>query len=129
MDKNRKEEIIEIIKYISQLMIDLSESNKEFNNYVKDIYSKYIIDNDDYTVDLTIPYSNLLDHQLKFLGKLNYYKNEFIKSIEELKRVSVTSSSLYELSANDTINKIDDQITWLKTSINKTNELFTEYLK
>lgn len=129
MDKNRKEEIIEIIKYISQLMIDLSESNKEFNNYVKDIYSKYVIDNDDYTVDLTIPYSNLLDHQLKFLGKLNYYKNEFIKSIEELKRVSVTTSSLYELSANDTINKIDDQITWLKTSINKTNELFTEYLK
>lgn len=129
MDKNRKEEIIEIIKYISQLMIDLSESNKEFNNYVKDIYSKYVIDNDDYTVDLTIPYSNLLDHQLKFLGKLNYYKNEFIKSIEELKRVSVTASSLYELSANDTINKIDDQITWLKTSINKTNELFTEYLK
>lgn len=129
MDKNRKEGIIEIIKYISQLMIDLSESNKEFNNYVKDIYSKYVIDNDDYTVDLTIPYSNLLDHQLKFLGKLNYYKNEFIKSIEELKIVSVTASSLYELSANDTINKIDDQITWLKTSINKTNELFTEYLK
>lgn len=129
MDKNRKEGVIEIIKYISQLMIDLSESNKEFNNYIKDIYSKYVIDNDDYTVDLTIPYSNLLDHQLKFLGKLNYYKNEFIKSIEELKRVSVTVSSLYELSANDTINKIDDQITWLKTSINKTNELFTEYLK
>lgn len=129
MDKNRNEGIIEIIKYISQLMIDLSESNKEFNNYVKDIYSKYVIDNDDYTVDLTIPYSNLLDHQLKFLGKLNYYKNEFIKSIEELKRVSVTVSSLYELLANDTINKIDDQITWLKTSINKTNELFTEYLK
>ena len=129
MDKNRKEEIIEIIKYISQLMIDLSESNKEFNNYVKDIYSRYIVDNDDYNIDLTIPYSNLLDHQLKFLGKLNYYKNEFIKSIEELKKVSVTTSSLYELSANDTINKIDDQITWLKTSINKTNELFTEYLK
>ena len=115
MDKNRKEEIIEIIKYISQLMIDLSESNKEFNNYVKDIYSRYIVDNDDYNIDLTIPYSNLLDHQLKFLGKLNYYKNEFIKSIEELKRVSVTTSSLYELSAKDTINK--------------TNELFTEYLK